>query len=50
MASESARLAFITEHFERLIPTIEGIELTRDKVRQNGHFRVLPGVEFNFDE
>lgn len=49
VGSEAERLALIGRHLEQLIPTVRAVEQTREKVKQNGHFRALPGLEFDFD-
>lgn len=43
--SEQKRLLYLKDHLEAVLPTLRGIELTRNKVRQNGHFRILPPEE-----
>ncbi len=42
MVSEAERIAFLTEHFETLIPRIERMASLRQKVRSNGHFKDFP--------
>jgi Lon protease-like protein len=47
--SENHRLQLLAMHLQKLIPTVEEIEQTRAKIRQNGHYRVLPGGDFKFE-
>lgn len=46
MTSENARLEFIVEHFERVIPEIERAEEIKRRVRSNGHFKNLRSMDF----
>ncbi len=46
MTSENARLEFIIEHFERIIPEIERTEEIKRRVRSNGHFKNLRSLDF----
>jgi len=46
MTSENARLEFIVEHFERVIPEIERAEEIKRRVRSNGHFKNLRSLDF----
>ncbi|MGQ9805119.1 MAG: LON peptidase substrate-binding domain-containing protein [Chlorobiales bacterium] len=46
MTSENARLEFIVEHFERIIPEIERAEEIKRRVRSNGHFKNLRSLDF----
>lgn len=43
--SESARLDFLIEHMEEVIPVLEAAEETRRRVRGNGHFHKFPELE-----
>jgi Lon protease-like protein len=46
LGEEQDRLAFLGQHFEQLIPTLLSIEETKKKISQNGHFRIIPGAEY----
>lgn len=46
---ENHRLQLLAQHLQRIIPTVQEIEETRAKIRQNGHYRVLPGGSFEFE-
>lgn len=42
LPTETARLLFLTQHLEHLIPQVEHKEEVRKKVQSNGHFRDFP--------
>lgn len=43
---ESDRLQFIIDHLEETIPVMEEMELARERVRMNGHFRKFDPLDF----
>jgi Lon protease-like protein len=47
--TENDRLTTLKKHLEQLMPTLMAVEDTRELVRQNGHHKVIPGAEFNYD-
>jgi len=42
IARESERLDYLKTHIIQLMPTVIALEQTREKVKQNGHFKVFP--------
>ncbi len=38
MSSENERLAFLTGHFESILPHVQELETIRRKIKSNGHF------------
>lgn len=40
--TENARIAFLVDHFENLIPLVEQQEDVKRKIQSNGHFRDFP--------
>jgi len=40
---ERTRQEFLRRHLERLIPVVEEVELLKQKIKLNGHFKNLPG-------
>lgn len=47
---ESERLGYLIEYFERAIPRLRKLEDINNRVKTNGHFRVLPGSEESLQE
>lgn len=47
LATEPDRQDMLIEHFQRILPAVESVERTRSKIRQNGHFRILPAADFD---
>lgn len=43
---ELERQAYLNRHLAKILPTVMEIESLKEKVRLNGHFKALPGVEF----
>lgn len=46
MESESERTEFLIRHFKRMIPVIKAIELAKEKIKLNGHFKHLDPLNF----
>jgi hypothetical protein len=42
IARETERLDYLKTHIVQLMPTVIALEQTREKVKQNGHFKVFP--------
>ena len=42
---ERDRLQFLQAHLDRLLPLVAGLEALKEKIRLNGHFKVLPGLK-----
>lgn len=42
ISHETERLDYLKTHIVQLIPTVIALEQTREKVKQNGHFKVFP--------
>jgi hypothetical protein len=42
---ENLRLEFLNRHLTQIFPTVMQMESLKEKIRQNGHFKVLPGFE-----
>lgn len=40
ITSENARLEYLAKHIERALPLVKGIEATRHRLSQNGHYRL----------
>ncbi len=47
---ETARLHFLLRHLNAVNPTLELVENVRQKIRQNGAFKALPGADFDFSQ
>ncbi|MBG9375441.1 LON peptidase substrate-binding domain-containing protein [Panacibacter sp. DH6] len=45
---EDQRLEYLKRHLNKVIPMINGIELLKEKIQLNGHFRELKGFNFDF--
>jgi len=43
---ESERQDFLIRHIDRIVPVISEIERTKDRIRQNGHFKNLDPLNF----
>jgi len=48
LRSEAARASFLIQHMADLIKKIEAVARIQERVQQNGHYKVLPGVDFDF--
>lgn len=46
MESESARTDYLIKHFKRMIPVIKAVELAKEKIKLNGHFKYLDPLNF----
>lgn len=46
MESESERTEFLIKHFKRMIPVIKAVELAKEKIKLNGHFKHLDPLNF----
>ena len=42
---ENLRLEYLNRHLTQIFPTVMQMESLKEKIRQNGHFKVLPGFE-----
>ena len=43
MFDERERQEYLRRYLERMLPVVEEMELMKEKIRLNGHFRNLPG-------
>lgn len=48
LTDETERLDYLLRHLMAINPTLELVESVRQKVRQNGAFKALPGADFDF--
>ncbi len=48
LLNENQRLEFIKRHLKKTLPMVKGIELLKEKIKLNGHFKELKG--FNFEQ
>ncbi|MGM0946558.1 MAG: LON peptidase substrate-binding domain-containing protein [Bacteroidota bacterium] len=46
LPSEGERVAFLTQHFKRIIPMLKAAEQAKEKIKQNGHFKHLDPLNF----
>ncbi len=46
MTSESERTDFLIGHFKRMIPAIKALEIAKEKIKLNGHFKYLDPLRF----
>jgi hypothetical protein len=46
MPTENERQAFLIQHLERIIPMLQDVERTKDRIRMNGHFKNLDPLNF----
>ncbi len=44
--SELERQQFILDHLKKVVPTIQNIETTKDRIKMNGHFKFLDPLNF----
>ena len=44
--SESKRTEYLIRHFKRMIPVIKAVELAKEKIKLNGHFKHLDPLSF----
>ncbi len=49
LADEGERLRYLLRHLEAMNPTLELVDAVRQKIRQNGAFKALPGADFKID-
>ncbi|MCE3008087.1 MAG: LON peptidase substrate-binding domain-containing protein [Bacteroidetes bacterium] len=47
LPSEQHRLHYLRSHFQSILPTLRGVELTRNKIRQNGHIKTIPPADLS---
>ena len=45
LQSESERQLMLVDHLHRVIPVLEGVQETRRRIRENGHFKTLPPLD-----
>jgi Lon protease-like protein len=46
LAGEPERERYLQRHLERVLPVVAEMELLKEKIRLNGHFKILPGLDF----
>lgn len=46
MPTEAERQGFLIQHLERIIPVLQEIERTKEKIKLNGHFKNLDPLSF----
>jgi ATP-dependent protease La (LON) substrate-binding domain len=46
MPTEAERQGFIIQHLERIIPILEEVERTKERIKLNGHFKNLDPLNF----
>lgn len=46
MESERERTEYLIKHFKRMIPVIKAVELAKEKIKLNGHFKHLDPLNF----
>lgn len=46
MPRETERQAYLIRHLERVLPVVAEVERTKDRIRQNGHFKDLDPLSF----
>lgn len=46
MESESERTEYLIKHFKRMIPVIKAVELAKEKIKLNGHYKYLDPLNF----
>jgi hypothetical protein len=46
---ERQRLELLRRHLQRALPIVSGMEALKERVKLNGHFRDLSGMDFNID-
>lgn len=46
MPTESERQGFLIQHLERIIPVLQEVERTKDKIKLNGHFKNFDPLSF----
>ncbi len=44
--SESGRTEYLIKHLKRMIPVIKAVELAKEKIKLNGHFKYLDPLNF----
>ncbi len=46
MPTEAERQGFLIQHLERIIPVLQEVERTKEKIKLNGHFKNLDPLSF----
>lgn len=46
MPTEAERQGFLIQHLERIIPVLQEVERTKDRIKLNGHFKNLDPLNF----
>jgi ATP-dependent protease La (LON) substrate-binding domain len=46
MPTEAERQGFLIQHLERIIPVLQEVERTKDRIKLNGHFKNLDPLSF----
>jgi hypothetical protein len=46
MPTEAERQGFLIQHLERIIPILQEVERTKERIRLNGHFKNLDPLKF----
>lgn len=46
IARETERQAYLIRHLERVLPVVAEVERTKERIRQNGHFKDLDPLNF----
>jgi Lon protease-like protein len=46
MESENDRTNYLIKHLKRIIPVIKSVEQAREKIKLNGHFKLLDPLDF----
>ena len=49
LTDEAERIAYLHRHLLAMNPTLELVDAVRQKIRQNGAFKALPGADFKID-
>lgn len=50
LEDEAARVQLLQRHLVQLLPKLEGLAVSRQRIRMNGHYRDLPGVELDLSK
>ena len=45
LTTEAERQEYLRRHLERVLPVVAEMELLKQKIQLNGHFKQLPGFE-----
>jgi hypothetical protein len=46
MPTEAERQAYISKHLEKVLPVLQELERTKERIRMNGHFKNLDPLNF----